>query len=725
DPRWVARARRALVLPFVTSLVRLAPQIWRWRRHGDLGAREAVKERLGLVPRSYAAQLRPELLRPAPEPAGFDKTVTLIMPVYNAFDLLRKCLERVERHTELPWRLVLVEDGSTQAGLKDWLRGWAAARPDLVHLLENPGNQGFVRSVNRGFERARDWPDDPVVLLNSDALVPAGWAARLIAPLSDPTVASVTPLSNDAEIFAVPAICQPAALAQGQGDVLDQAAWTLGVDLSCAAPTGVGFCMALSPAFLARVPAFDEVFAPGYGEEADWCQKTRAQGGRHVCASNLFVEHRGGASFGSVAKQTLLARNGAEISRRYPAYDNEVQAFIQSDPLTTPRLALGLSWAALQQGAEPVPVYLAHALGGGAESWLQARIAQDSAAERVSVVVRVGQGQRWKIELHTPHGVTSGLTEDADVVADLLARLPRRRIIYSCGVGDCDPSALPAHLLAWAGQGPAAIAGGAQPIEVLFHDFFPISPSYTLLGNNRVYQGLCASDTNDPAHHSRRPDGQCVDLAGWQAAWRPLLEASRQITVFSPSSRALVAAAYPDTAPIVVTPHAVPDSIPRISPRGLRGGSPVIGVLGNIGPHKGAFLLQNLSRDLAARGDGPRLVVIGQLAPEVSLSPPSLVHGAYRLEDLSGLVARYGIGAWLIPSVWPETFSFTTHEVLATGMPVFCFDLGAQADAVRAALKEGAPGGILPVPTNDTVDLAPILQGFQARIEPDPTLVSQ
>ncbi|MEM9232539.1 MAG: hypothetical protein AAGB10_23380, partial [Pseudomonadota bacterium] len=47
DPRWVARARRALVLPFVTSLVRLAPQIWRWRRHGDLGAREAVKERLG------------------------------------------------------------------------------------------------------------------------------------------------------------------------------------------------------------------------------------------------------------------------------------------------------------------------------------------------------------------------------------------------------------------------------------------------------------------------------------------------------------------------------------------------------------------------------------------------------------------------------------------------------------------------------------------------------
>lgn len=38
-----------------------------------------------------------------------------------------------------------------------------------------------------------------------------------------------------------------------------------------------------------------------------------------------------------------------------------------------------------------------------------------------------------------------------------------------------------------------------------------------------------------------------------------------------------------------------------------------------------------------------------------------------------------------MPSIWPETFSFTTREMLATGLPVMAFDLGAQGEAVREA----------------------------------------
>ena len=67
------------------------------------------------------------------------------------------------------------------------------------------------------------------------------------------------------------------------------------------------------------------------------------------------------------------------------------------------------------------------------------------------------------------------------------------------------------------------------------------------------------------------------------------------------------------------------------------------------------------------------------------------------MAEIPALVARYGITCWLIPSVCPETFSFTTHEALATGLPVLCLDLGGQADAVRAALAAGAPGAIVPL----------------------------
>ncbi len=678
----VTRARRALTAPFLARLMQLAPQIWRWRRHGDTGAREAVKEGLGLVPRSFAATLDPGLLTPAPAAPPPFARITLVMPVHNALALTQEALERVARHTDLDWRLILIDDASTEPGLADWLESWAAAQGDRVHLLVNPVNEGFVASVNRGVARARDWPDDPVILLNSDALVPAGWASRLTAPLADASVASVTPLSNDAEIFTVPVLCQRHDLQPGQGDALDVIAAGLGQDTAASAPTGVGFCMALAPRFLAQVPGFDPVFAPGYGEEADWCQKTRALGGRHLCATTLFVEHRGGASFGSAAKQKLLARNGAEISRRYPAYDDEVQRFLRDDPLTTSRLALGLGWAGLRG---EVPVYLAHAMGGGAERWLQDRIAQ----EGVAVVLRVGQAARWKLELHTPQGVTAGLSEETGVIRALIARLPRRRIIYSCGVGVRDGLDLPGVLL--------DLAAEDHPVELLIHDFFPISPSYTLLGQNSVYTGLPAVDTGDPAHHWRPG----VPLSDWQAAWAPLMARAGQITVFSPSSRDLVAAAYPQAGPIVLRPHALRQDVPRIA---VPDGPPVIGVLGNIGPHKGAGLLEALSRDLAASG-AARLVVIGRLAPEYSLTPPAAVHGSYRMTDLPGLVARYGIQVWLIPSIWPETFSFTTHEALATGMPVLAFDLGAQGDAVRAAPN----GHVLPVPGAEGLDPAALL----------------
>jgi glycosyltransferase involved in cell wall biosynthesis len=73
------------------------------------------------------------------------------------------------------------------------------------------------------------------------------------------------------------------------------------------------------------------------------------------------------------------------------------------------------------------------------------------------------------------------------------------------------------------------------------------------------------------------------------------------------------------------------------------------------------------------------------------------LHGAYVIEDIPMLAARYGVTHWLIPSVWPETFSYTVHECLATGLPTLAFDLGAQGDAVRAA----ANGVALPWQASD------------------------
>jgi len=708
----VKRARARLILPYLRCLIALLPVIWRWKREGDMGAREIVKERLGLVPSSLSAVMQAGALKAitSPLPRPYDE-VTIVLPVYNAFEVLTVCLQNIATHTDLDWHLIVIEDRSPDARVWPMLQDWAAQHVTRVTLLRNDTNLGFIGGVNRGLTEAAK-RDAPVVLLNSDALVPDGWASRLLAPLSEASVATVTPMSNDAEIFTVPVICYRHDLLEGEAEAIDRAASTLHPTKALVdAPTGVGFCMALSPLFLAKIPQLDAVFGRGYGEETDWCQKARALGGQNLCVPNLFVEHRGGESFGSAAKQALLERNGAEISRRYPRYDQEVQDFIRTDPLNTARLALGLVWLAGRQ--DEVPVYLAHAMGGGAEHYLSNRISRGIEAGEASVVLRVGQGHAWKIELHTAHGKSVGVTDDVSLIKALLLYLPRLRLIYSCGVGARDAVTLPEVLLDIAKGG-----GRDHPVEILFHDFFPISPSYTLLSKDGFYEGVPVAGgplAKDDAHRYTRPGRDDATLSQWQDAWGALVNTAVRCVTFSENSRRIVEEAYPKSAnSLVVEPHSLHNTVPRIS--SVDESVPVIGVLGNIGYQKGAALLQRLSREFARTGTA-RLVVIGQLDPAFPLSPKGgHVHGSYELGDLPGLVVRYDISGWFIPSIWPETFSFTTHEALATGMPVISFDIGAQGDAVEAHVAAGGRGGVVALPRGADVDTVAILTAMNSNI---------
>lgn len=722
-------ARIKLFLRFLWVGFCLLPAVAGWFITRDPAYRAKVKRGLGLNTLHMAVPLESRLFLTGD--ANIDRIeplapcrITIVLPVYNALDLLKLALTRIEEHTDLPWRLILIEDRSSDAAVRPFLRDWVESRQNShdIELIENPENLGFIRSVNTGLAAAAaqpvpvdDTPEGPVILLNSDALVPAGWASRLVRPmLQHENVASVTPMSNDAEIFSSPAICARTLLTPGQGDAMDAVARTFHPEaLLTPAPTGVGFCMALSRDWLARAGALDPAFGRGYGEEVDWCQKVRALGGRHLGLAGLFVEHRGGESFGSTEKLVLVARNNDIIARRYPGYDLEIQDFIAADPMVTARLALGMAWAGSlgAQGAvpAPVPVYLAHSLGGGAENWLQERIAGDLETLGAAVVLRVGGSRRWQIELCAPSGITRGSSDDTAFVLRLLALLPRRRIVYSCGVGDPDPMSLPDILLSLRGHPD-------DRIEVLFHDFFPLSPSYTLLDFDGVYRGPVRRGRDDQAHRSAHPDGTPATLADWQDAWAPLVRAAEVLTVFSADSAAQVRAVWPALSRrIAIRPHALPQTLPVIAPP-APGAAPVIGVLGNIGRQKGAAVLQTLARrlesgaaqdrtsgdqnapaqDRPSRNKPAGLVLIGNIDPAYTLPKSVLVHGDYIPADIPELAARHGITHWLIPSIWPETFSYTTRETLATGLPVLAFDIGAQGEAVRAA-----PNGV-PVPLRST-----------------------
>jgi glycosyltransferase involved in cell wall biosynthesis len=161
------------------------------------------------------------------------------------------------------------------------------------------------------------------------------------------------------------------------------------------------------------------------------------------------------------------------------------------------------------------------------------------------------------------------------------------------------------------------------------------------------------------------------------------LAAADDIIVFSQDSRQLLLTAYPEvSASIRVQPHTLLASVPKVTRPTPK--TPVIGILGDLAPQKGAGVAAGMSRHLQG-GDRARLVLVGNIDPTYNLAEGTRLHGTYRLADIPKLIESYQITTWFIPSVWPETFSYTTHEALATGLPVVCFDLGAQAEAVRAA----------------------------------------
>ena len=718
NDRSIRRARAWLLLPFLRDLTMAVPTILHWFATKDPDDRARLKRCLRLaVPMPNramqpllfladslapmpAAQRHTELARLKPA-ALVHRAITIILPIYNALDLLPEVLERLVKHTDLPWRLILIDDASPDPALRPFLRNWVATQKrvysDRITLIEHNENKGFIQSVNAGLILALAHGDH-VVLLNSDAFLPKAWATRLLRPfLAHDRVATVTPMSNDAEVFSVPVVCQRGTLAPGEGDAIDAVAAKIHPDAGLAdAPTGVGFCMAMSIDYLRRIPQLDTVFGRGYGEEVDWCQKARALGGRHLGLANLFVEHRGGTSFGPAEKQRLIARNGAVISHRYPRFDTDVQSFIADDPLAASRLALAVAWAASRaKGA--IPLFLAHNMGGGAQDYLTQRIARE--LPDTALVLRVGTGFRWQLEVHSSLGVACGGTDDFALIQRMLDPVKSLRIIYSCGVGDQNPVDLPDRLLAL-GRGPA------DRIDILIHDYLPISPSYTLLNSAGRYLGLPNPNTDDAAHCAHKSIGTALPLADWQAAWGKLIAAANNITVFSQNSAQLMTNAYPVShQKLRVIPHQALADLPRVS-LVARGKSPVIGVLGNIGYHKGAGVLQALSGRLAQTGMA-KLVVLGRVDPMYPLHACAQIHGGYQRTDIPALVARYGITEWLIPSIWPETFSYTTHEAIVTGLPVWSFDLGAQADAIRISGK----GGVFPIP-DGIPDLDAVLAAF-------------
>jgi len=261
--------------------------------------------------------------------ASHSPSAVVAVPIFEAPDESIACFRTILRHTPAIVPMLVVDDGSTDRSAIDALHELAAAdinRDRLVLVYSKRQNVGFVDSANLIFSlcgRA------DVTLVNSDVEVAAGWFTGLQAAARASTLtASASALSNNGGILSTPNRNEPSPNLP-HGLTLEDVAARIAAGsprLRPRIPTAVGHCVYIRRLALDAVGLFDLQFSPGYEEEVDWSRRAESMGFAHVAADDVYVFHKGGASFGeSPILLEQRRRNLHELSRRYPYHLTDVR----------------------------------------------------------------------------------------------------------------------------------------------------------------------------------------------------------------------------------------------------------------------------------------------------------------------------------------------------------------------------------------------------------------
>lgn len=218
-------------------------------------------------------------------------------------------------------------------------------------------------------------------------------------------------------------------------------------------------------------------------------------------------------------------------------------------------------------------------------------------------------------------------------------------------------------------------------IEYMMHDYNAICISCNLFHENK-YCGLecrkngCKLTTPDEKRN--------IVIDEWRSMWGGFLNIVDQIICFSKSSKNIVIDVYPFLEDkIVVRPHDM--SYCTYSHIDTNGKAFHIGFVGDCGSEfKGLKVVQNVierySKDIP-------ITIIGPKSKYYKLKGKAKCTGEYKREELMDILDEEKVTHIIFPSLCPETFSYVVSEIIMMDLSIVCFDIGAQAEKVRAYPK--------------------------------------
>ena len=431
----------------------------------------------------------------------------------------------------------------------------------------------------------------------------------------------------------------------------------------------------------------EDLFAQGSGAEHDFCLRAAAGGWRcvvvpGVLAAPIRIRRH------DPAADALVRRNRRILRALHPDHATLLQSRTTAAP---PHRRLdAIRFRSKQRNRDSVLI-ITHDEGGGVERVVQAAVAAHEAAGRRAVVLR-------------PNGDGAVLVSDGDQARYPSLRFSRpERAALMRLLRAVRPVAAEIHHLLGHDPAIADLPGRlAIPYSVHIHDHGWVCPRVVLIDPDGRYCG----EPDAPACD------RCIARGGTAFRWVTSTAAFRQRCGAILAGAEQVIAPSGDTAArlrrylpaqqVTVVPHESHMPLPAAPAAAPHH----VCIVGALGVQKGFRVLLDCAQDVAARNLPLRFTVVGTTIADALLLGTGRVFitGPFMPDEATRLVRAQNASIGWLPSIWPETWCFALSDLWHAGLKAVVFDIGAQAERVRASGRGVLlPLGLPPPRINDAL----------------------
>ncbi len=269
------------------------------------------------------------------------ESIDIIVPVHNALEYVKDCLQSLEKFTDNFQVHIFVINDASNKETTDWLQEFCSEK-SIFTLIENLENLGYTKSVNIGLCASTA---EYVVTQNSDTIVSTGWLTGMVRCMeSDDKIGIVGPLSNAGGWQSVPKVKAEntgyfAVNKRPKGVTASQMAEFTSIISERLYPRITlinGFCFMIHRKVINAVGYMDEESFPlGYGEEGDYCIRTKKAGFELAVADDVYIWHAKSKSFGEKRRKEYSLVGKAELEKKYlnNDYQEALNTAIRCDDL--------------------------------------------------------------------------------------------------------------------------------------------------------------------------------------------------------------------------------------------------------------------------------------------------------------------------------------------------------------------------------------------------------